>query len=85
MEIRIGEYFHNTATDSQREVHVTLTDVDGERLFPNKWGEWSVPTRMVKLAAMAEIQVLQYSARKGYRAEHAVKEDIENVIARDLT
>lgn len=38
-----------------------------------------------KLSAMADIFLHQYAASRNFRAEHAVAEDIEAIIRRDLT
>jgi hypothetical protein len=84
MQVTVGSYYEDKAKGTQREVHVSLNDEDGQQLFPN-WSELPVPKRASKLTAMADIMVLKYALERGYRAEDTVQDEVANLIKRELS
>lgn len=72
-----------TKTLGGREVQVELEDSDGERIFKDSWPELSVDQRFKKLAAYADVLVLQYL----HRDDHITTEEFNvrlQVLAKEL-
>ena len=85
MEVRVSGYYQDDSKGAQRELQVALNEGDGARIFSQpKWDGWTPATQIVKLTAMADIFLHQYAASRGFRAEHAVAEDIQKIVERDL-
>lgn len=85
MQITVMSYFEDPATGARKDVSVTLSEQDGDTLFPNHWNEWGASVKYRKLRAIADIYVLQYAASRNLRSEEVVAEEIQNVILKDLT
>lgn len=84
MNVTVGSYYEDKAKGTQREVHVTLSDEDGVRMFP-KWEEWSVSTQVSKITAMADVFVLKYAVERGFRDESTVQVEVAKLVQRYLT
>lgn len=85
MQVTVKTYYHNPATQEQKEFGVTLDDSDGEKLFPDNWNTWGPSLKYKKLRALADIYVLQYASSRSLRPTENVVDDIATVIRKDLT
>lgn len=84
MKVTVGSYYQDDARGSNREIHITLDELDGESLFGEEWASMSPAEKNTKLSAMADVYLHKYAATRGFRSEEAVAKELQTIIARDL-
>lgn len=83
MQVQVGSYYHDPATDAQREIHVSLSDEDGAEQYGEKWDKWSLETKSHKLTLLADFFMLQYAQIRGLRDTSNVNAEIESMFNKE--
>ena len=72
-----------TKFNGGRHVEVELEGVDGSKIFGEKWSAFSTDVQFKRLAAYADILVLQYLLRDGAITQENFNERFQE-LAKDL-
>lgn len=85
MEVRVGSYYHDPATEAQREIHVSLSSEDGLEMYgEKKWNSWDFEDKSHKLTLMADLLMLGYAQTRGLRGSESVKAEKESLIHKEM-
>jgi hypothetical protein len=72
-----------TKFNGGRHIEVELEGVDGTKIFGEKWGGFSTDIQFKRLAAYADILVLQYLLRDGSVTQQHFDERV-NALGKEL-